>query len=41
MALPLVGTGGGCSKGVSGIGNAGEMDIVGTYVSTKRRRGWV
>ena len=41
MALPLVGTGEGYNKGVSGTGDAGEMDMAGTCVSTKRRRGWV
>ena len=38
MALPLVGTGGGCGKSVSGTGGASEMDMVGTCVSTERRR---
>ena len=40
MELPLVGTSGGCGKGVSGIGDAGEMDMAGTCVSTEWRRGW-
>ena len=41
MALPLIGTGGGCGKGMSGTGGTGEMDMAGTYVSTEQRRGWV
>ena len=41
MALPLVGTGGGCGKGVSSTGDVGELDMAGTCVSTKQRRGWV
>ena len=41
MALPLIGTGGGCSKGMSGTGGASEMDMAGTCVSTEQRRGWV
>ena len=38
MVLPLVGTGGGCGKSVSGIGVVGEMDMVGTCVLTECRR---
>ena len=41
MALPLVGTGGGCGKGVSSTGDAGKLDMAGTCVSIKQRRGWV
>ena len=41
MVLPLVGTGGGCGKSVSGTGGVSEMDMVGTCVSTKRGKGWV
>ena len=37
MALPLVGTGGGCGKSVSSTGEAGEMDMAGTCVSTEWR----
>ena len=38
MALPLVGTSGGCGKSVSGTSGAGEMDMAGTCVPTERRR---
>ena len=41
MALPLIGTGRGYDKGMSGTGGAGEMDMAGTCVSTEQRRGWV
>ena len=38
MALPLIGTSGGCGKSVSSTSGASEIDMASTCVSTERRR---